>query len=215
MKKIVKKEITRNPTRTRRRLLETAIQLFADRGYDGVAMDDVARRARINKRMIYHYFGNKAGLYAAVLTDVFKRLEVVEVSALSESETPEAAISAVMHQYFDFFEHNPEFVQLLAWENLHRGRFLKQHPKVLTKYPMIVKLKRVIEQGQSRGRVRKDIDVRHLLIGLIALCYIYFANRYTLSQSIGLNLFSSKEMSNAVQHAVEIALYGIVHHRPS
>ena len=53
----------RNPVRTRSRLLAAGVKLFAARGYHGVAVDEIVAVARCNKRMLYHYFGDKEGLY--------------------------------------------------------------------------------------------------------------------------------------------------------
>ena len=49
------------------RILEAALQEFAAKGFAGARVDVIARRARINKRMLYHYFGDKEGLFREVL----------------------------------------------------------------------------------------------------------------------------------------------------
>src|SRR5450432_2914601 len=48
---------TRNPGRTRERILSAALKEFAAKGFAGARVDTIARRAAINKRMLYHYFG--------------------------------------------------------------------------------------------------------------------------------------------------------------
>src|SRR5476651_2198152 len=58
---------TRNPGRTRERILSAALKEFAAKGFAGARVDVIARRAAINKRMLYHYFGNKEKLFRAVL----------------------------------------------------------------------------------------------------------------------------------------------------
>jgi AcrR family transcriptional regulator len=58
---------TRDPARTRRRILAAALAEFSAKGFAGARVDAIARRTRGNKRMLYHYFGNKAALFAAVL----------------------------------------------------------------------------------------------------------------------------------------------------
>src|SRR6202044_1052358 len=58
---------TRNPERTRERILSAALKEFAAKGFAGARVDVIARRATINKRMLYHYFGNKEKLFRAVL----------------------------------------------------------------------------------------------------------------------------------------------------
>ena len=57
----------RNPQQTKHRLIEVASKLMADLGAAGLRVDQVAALAKINKRMIYHYFGDKQGLTAKVI----------------------------------------------------------------------------------------------------------------------------------------------------
>src|SRR3989304_1481094 len=59
--------VGRHPERTRDRILASALREFANKGFAGARVDVIARRARINKRMLYHYFGNKEGLFREVL----------------------------------------------------------------------------------------------------------------------------------------------------
>src|SRR5580658_7945450 len=59
--------VSRDPDRTRGRILAAALAEFSAKGFAGARVDAIARRARGNKRMLYHYFGNKEDLFAAVL----------------------------------------------------------------------------------------------------------------------------------------------------
>ena len=64
----------RDPEAARRRLLDAGAGAFAEAGYAGARVDVIADRAGLNKRMLYHYFGDKAGLYRAVLDDRLRAL---------------------------------------------------------------------------------------------------------------------------------------------
>ena len=64
----------RDPDRTREAILVAAQHEFAAKGLSGGRVDEIARRAHANKRMIYHYFGNKDGLYLAALERVYEEL---------------------------------------------------------------------------------------------------------------------------------------------
>jgi TetR/AcrR family transcriptional regulator len=68
----------RDPDRTREAILAAAQHEFAAKGLSGARVDAIARRARANKRMIYHYFGNKDGLYLAALERVYEDLRGTE-----------------------------------------------------------------------------------------------------------------------------------------
>ena len=70
--------IQRNPDRTRRRILQAAIRLFSRQGFHAVSVDAIVGLARVNKRMVYHYFGSKGALFEAALTEVYQRIEKIE-----------------------------------------------------------------------------------------------------------------------------------------
>ena len=98
--------ISRNPDRTRRRLLQAAIKLFAARGYHGVAVDQIVAAARVNKRMVYHYFGSKDAIFEAALYEVYGRIDLIEVRALESGRTPRAKLSRLLESYSDFLDAN-------------------------------------------------------------------------------------------------------------
>lgn len=208
-KKSVPVKQTRNPDRTRKRLLVAATRQFSQRGYDGVSVDDIVDAAKVNKRMVYHYYGNKEGLYSEVLRDVFQRLSDLEIKAVETSSAPGEAITHILKVYFAFLDENPEFVALLSWENLNGGRFIKKHPDLLNKNPVLRLLDKSVKQGIDQGVFEKGIKVKHLLINLISLCFVYHANRYTLSQSVGLDLQSRRVQEEGLAHAIHLVMNGL------
>ena len=61
----------RDPDASRERILKAATAEFAEKGFGDARVDEIARRAGINKRMLYHYFGNKDELFQAVLEEIY------------------------------------------------------------------------------------------------------------------------------------------------
>ena len=84
-----KKTGCRNPLHSQERILEAALKEFAAKGFAGARVDAIAGRARINKRMLYHYFGDKKGLFREVL-----RRKLAERSAWLAS-APEPLIESL------------------------------------------------------------------------------------------------------------------------
>jgi len=174
----------RDPVRTKGRLLAAGTKLFAAHGFHGVAVDAIVAAAGCNKRMLYHYFGDKEGLYAAVLQAVYTRMEQVEMKPLPAAATTADVVREMMARHFEFLARDPEFVNLLMWENLNQGRVLARYPDLLTKTPVITRLREVLEAARRRGEIDDVGDVRHLLILMMGMCFIYFANRHTLKQAV-------------------------------
>jgi AcrR family transcriptional regulator len=195
---------------TKGRLLRVGIEIFSEKGFAGATVDEIVEAAQVNKRMVYHYFGSKEKLYQAALKDVYERLANVEVNIFAEPHNLEETIRDIIKIYFQFLQENPEFVNLLLWENLNKGRGLEGADFKLTKDPILHHLTEAIQGGIESGRIRADVDVKHLLISLIGLCLIYFSNRYTLSKTVQLNLSSKKTLADGVDHVVNLVLQGVL-----
>src|ERR1019366_3455702 len=105
---------TRNPERSRERILSAALKEFAANGFAGARVDAIARRAAINKRMLYHYFGDKEGLFRAVL-----RRKIAERQAWAETLSGDPAESLTF--WFEAACKDADWVRLLEWEALQEA----------------------------------------------------------------------------------------------
>jgi len=206
---LAKPAAQRNPDRTRRRLLQAAIRLFAARGYHGVAVDQIVAAARVNKRMVYHYFGSKEAIYQAALHEVYGRIEDVEFHALESGASPREKLSRLLQAYFVFLEENPEFTQFLLWENVEQGRHITKISHFLSKNPFIQRFQATVEEGMRTGELRADISVPHLLIHFIGLCFIYHSNRFSLSQSLDLDLANARVRDEGLRQVIALVFDGI------
>lgn len=195
---------------TRARLLAAARRLFSQRGYDGVSVDRVVEAAGVNKRMVYHYFGSKRGMYAEVLRGVYEALARVEAHVFEDEPGPELAVERLLRSYFRFLQEHPDLLAILLWENLQGGRHLDAVEEGLSKQPILEALGETIDRGIAGGSIRPDIDRRHLLINLIGLCLVYHSNRHTLSRSVGLDLDNPAVMEQGIRHAIALARHGFL-----
>ncbi|MEO6847452.1 MAG: TetR/AcrR family transcriptional regulator [Chthoniobacterales bacterium] len=194
---------------TRARLLTVATQIFAEKGFEGAAVDEIVIKADVNKRMVYHYFGSKEELYQACLVETYAKLETLETIVLSPKLSPAKAIEAIMEAYFKFLASESEFVRLLLWENLNRGRMIKKHRHLLSKAPLHKHLEEVVRSGVKQGVFRKNLDVDFLAISMIGLSFIYYSNQYTLSQGLNLDLSSRTTRKKAIAFATALLLQGV------
>ena len=206
--------VTRNPDRTRRRLLQAAIRLFAQRGFHAVSVDEIVGQARVNKRMVYHYFGSKDALFRAVLAEVYRRIEEIEFDAVERGRSPREKLARLLESYFEFLDAEPEFTRLLQWENLEQGRHLAGAKQRLTKNPFLARFRAIVEAGVKAGEFRADLDVTHLMIHFIGLCSIYHSNRFSLSQALGLDLGSANVKARGLTEVLALVFEGIAN-RPA
>jgi AcrR family transcriptional regulator len=113
------------PTRTRlpreariEQTLTVAHDLFAERGYATVTMDEVAAAVGVTKPLLYNYFGNKERLYLACMEPAGDALLAAVVGAVERSATPEAALRAGIHAFFDFVDRDRGAWRVLFDETL-------------------------------------------------------------------------------------------------
>ena len=203
------KKFTAKGQLSRQQILNTAIQLFAEKGFAGASVDEIVDTAGINKRMVYHYFGNKEKLFQAALAAEYSKLEALEIKTLHPEEPIEKVVTDLVHAYFSFLQDNPEFVQLILWENLNRGRNLDQMEIPLSKSPMLDLLIEAVNIGKKIGTVRDAVDPRFLLISLIGNCMIYCSNQFTLSRALNINLSSPRILNQAKKAVTDLLLNGI------
>ena len=194
----------------RDRILMAALALFADGGYHGTTVDAIVARAEINKRMVYYYFGSKEKLYEAVMMEAYRKLEKLEEATVVDTPTTEGWIRGMVTTYFAFLRENPEFNKLILWENLNKGQGISSLRTRINKFPILKRLETVIQEGVARGHLRPDLDPRHLLVSLIGLCQIYFANRYTLTQMLGMDMASANVLDAGVGHVSALLLDGVI-----
>ncbi len=205
----VSQPVQRNPDRTRRRILQAAIRLFATHGFHAVSVDQIVGRARVNKRMVYHYFGSKDALFEAALSEVYQRIESIEFHAVERGRSPREKLSRLLESYFEFLDEEPEFTRLLQWENLEKGRHLTKENHLLTKNPFLERFRTIVENGVETGEFRPDLDVTHLMIHFIGLCFIYHSNRFSLSQSLGMDLGNAKVKERGLNQVLRLVFDGI------
>jgi TetR/AcrR family transcriptional regulator len=172
---------TRDADATRAALLSAATDVFADVGYAGARVDEIAERAHVNKRMIYEYFADKQGLYREVLTS---RLALPAFSS-HETADPRAAVGELIRWYFGLLAADPAFARLLAWGMLAGSRSRKKHAPLLSSIAPIAELfSNVLRRGIAAGAFRSDIDLDMVRTAIFALCVGYFVQHEVMTTAL-------------------------------
>lgn len=172
----------RNAEQTRRRILDAATREFASKGYAGARVDAIARASRANKRMIYQYYGNKEGLYIAVLEATYGRFRGRERTLRLDELGPVEAMRRLTLFNLDYCHAHPEFISILNNENLHRARHLRKAKSVPPLHATLAEtIVGILKRGAKAGVFRRGVDPVQFYILLASLGYFYHSNRHTLS----------------------------------
>jgi AcrR family transcriptional regulator len=176
----------RDADRTRREILEVAAREFADRGFDGARVDEIAARTRTTKRMIYYYFGGKKQLYVAVLEQAYAQIREAEHGVNLDHLPPVEAIRRLAEITFDHHEANPDFIRLVSIENIHRGEHIAQLDTLAElNSPAIRLIEQILKRGRADGVFREDVDAIDVHLAISAYCFFRIANRYTFGALFG------------------------------
>jgi AcrR family transcriptional regulator len=171
---------TRDADATRARILDAAKAEFARLGLGGARVDEIADKARANKRMIYHYFGSKEELFTAVLEEAYLDIRNAEQELQLSHLSPRDALVKLVTFTWNYYLENPEFIRLVNSENLHGGRHLKGSERLRTVSRRFTQMVRdILDRGVAEGVFRPGIDPVQLNITIAAIGYYYLTNRFT------------------------------------
>ncbi|EON12234.1 MULTISPECIES: TetR family transcriptional regulator [Pandoraea] len=185
-------KIKRDPERTRQRILAAAIEEFAERGSSGARVDSIARRADINERMLYYYFGNKDQLYLAVLEEVYGEFNRAEHALKLDVLAPLDAVAELAHFVWDYYTDHPELIQLINNENLHEAKSMRQSTEIRQQVsPIIELLTQTLKRGEASGEIRLGVDPVDLYVTISAMGYYVMSNRHTLSIVMGRDMMAA------------------------
>ena len=200
---------TRDTQRSINLLLTAAVEVFSELGPRAATVDEICRRADLNKRMVYHYFSSKEGLYAEALRSVYQQFLSLEVMLGAMLLPAQELLETLVRRYYDFLASHPQFVRLISYENLNDGRVANRLKLAGQKAPVITALQLALRKGQDEGRFRRDIDPEQLLTSIFSLCFFYFSNQHTMKQFLGRGAMTRAALDTRVDHVVALLLHGI------
>jgi TetR/AcrR family transcriptional regulator len=165
------------------RILEVAEDLFAEKGFTGTSMNEIAEKAGVAKSLIYHHFESKKDLWRAMVeryhesSDLFERF----LSTLSDDD-PDVMVDLVTGHdgLFDFFRKNPRLVRLFSWLNVQRD-FEPEYLDEETRSRIMGRLRDL----QRKGCIRPDINPAIIPVVVLLLTMNWFASRWLFAGWFG------------------------------
>ncbi len=111
---------------TRTLLLKTAEKIFAEKGYNGARVAEIAAQAGVDKRLIFYYFHSKQGLYAQIMEEFFREVQPLLGAFLrkSSARTQRVKLETFLENMTDFICHHRDPIRILFREFLDGGILL-------------------------------------------------------------------------------------------
>jgi len=200
-------KIKRDPEGTRRRILLAAAEEFANGGLFGARVDQIARRAETNERMLYYYFGSKEQLFTAVLEHAFAALTEAERTLDLSGLAPVEAVTRLAHFVWDYYRDHPELLRLVNNENLHEARYMQKSTRIHEMMsPIVATLGAILARGEAAGLFRPNVDPLQLYVTLSGMGYYIVSNRHTLAATFGRDFNANAERADMVRLNTEMLL---------
>lgn len=172
-------------------IVATATKLFAERGYEGTSMGDLAARVGLRKASLFHHFESKDALYATVLTGLLDGVVAAVSGALAAEGTFAVRLEALTEAITAILVEQPHAARLLIREAMDGGRNGPADQAALAArlHDVLAAAVAFLESGQRENIVRPDLDPRHLVLTLLGMHFLPFLIDRSVEGLIGRSPF--------------------------
>ena len=164
---------TEKQGKTAQKILVAARAVFAEKGYSGTHVDEIAKRAGVNKASLYYQIGDKDTLYAHVIHQVIGNIAQMIAQAVANADSPEEKLKAYINNISDAVDKNPEIPPIMMREIASGGAHL---PRVVVEdiASVLTILIGILEEGKKKGVFAETVP---FLIHMMILGTILFYKR--------------------------------------
>lgn len=190
----------------RAKILAAAERLFAERGLTGVAIRELAAEAGVNGAMIHYYFGNKDGLYDAVIETAASTVRSLIADATGSKASVKQRLTSFVGAYAEYILSHPNLARILSREMLSGGEHVA---KLIKKYAPINYglLREAMREGVRRGEMRK-IDIDLAPISLMGMILVFQLMRPFISSGLGNIPYDERFIKRLSNHTIDLFLNG-------
>jgi TetR/AcrR family transcriptional regulator len=204
----VRKQTTQKRAVTSREaILLAAERIFAEEGLAGARTDAIARRAGVNKALLYYYFQSKEALYLAIAEQHMKEFHRLGLQVLRGKGTARQKILDFVGMHFDYASQRPHFSRLFRRLEMAQGSMLGRLVKKYT-LPVVTEVVRTVERGVRAGEFR-PVDGRQTAISLVGLTVHYFLMAPLVSRVARVDPYARPLLDRRKKEILNLVRYGL------
>lgn len=191
---------------SKRRILETAEQYFADHGFAETSIRRIAAKARVNSAMIHYYFGSKERLYRSVLETAISAVRRLLSDAVEGPGSVGERLARFAEAYAAYIFNHPNFVRIIHRELLTGSSRLKPvaAENIRKNHSM---LKDILDEGVRTGELR-DLDPVLTPISLIGMIAFFKLAEPVIASAVGRNIYKKGFDKRLAAHTIDLFLRG-------
>jgi TetR/AcrR family transcriptional regulator len=210
----VTRSTARDAVATKARILRIAGTEFARHGFDGTRIDEIAKKSKVSKNLIYHYFQSKDDLFIAVLERAYVLLRNRQDSIDLEQGKPLESIRRLVVETFKFWSQSRGLIAYMDSANFHKAKHIQKSAKIQQAHAsLIAKMADTLQQGARAGIFRANVDPIDLYISISALAYHFFSFQRTFSIIFGKDFKAEDVIVRRLKH-VEDTVLGYLQFKP-
>ncbi|MDD5458842.1 MAG: TetR/AcrR family transcriptional regulator [Phycisphaerae bacterium] len=209
----IKEETGGLAQRRRLGILDSAKRIFAEQGYRRTKVEDISNDLSVGKGTLYRYFPDKKGLFLSVFEYGMEQLCAAIFSKVDSMESPPEKIKAAVRTYFEFFEDNPQFIEIMMQvRSEFRSEFRQIHLELYGKY--IGRSQTNLRNGMANGQFR-EMNVEQTADVISALLQGVLQNFYlsefeTSNENGGMAKRADKRLTDYVEPVTCLVLEGLL-----
>jgi AcrR family transcriptional regulator len=198
---------------SRDKILDSAEQLFARRGFSGVGLAEVAESVGFGKSSLFHHFRSKAELYAAVIARILGRIERELTQSLAQGGQPVERIERWLDGIIDLLAENPTYPRLLLRSLFEddelTGELPDEQDANASLQRVLASAGRLLREGMAAGQVR-TANVAHTLQSIIGMTVYHFASGEFGDELLGRSIFTEAEVRRRKAEVKMLVRHGLL-----
>jgi TetR/AcrR family transcriptional regulator len=193
----------RRPPDTRDRVLVVAQALFAERGYRGTSLRDIAKRIGIKAPSLLHHFPSKQQLYLAVLDKMFESLEDAANAIAWGKGSRQDRMRQAVGNAIDFIAGHSDFVRIM-WKEMADESGVGRQVLKRRLPPLFSTAVNFIFRGQREGEFRSEVDPLHFMWSLNSITIGYFTTAAMLRRLWNMNLLETAMIERRKREVIDM-----------
>lgn len=158
----------------RKKILRVATALFVKRGFEGVSISEIAKKAEINQSLIYHYFASKEDLWKNVKNDFVERFVDDKAVILDAKLGLKSILQQIVQTRYEFYSKHPEVIRMMGWQKLEA-----KSGKLATGTGFSPdNWREVFLELQRQGEIRRDVDIDLMILFISSVITGAFTEDY-------------------------------------